>query len=114
MSLSARRDVYQAIADPTRRDIISLLAGDLLNLNEISDHFKISRQAVSLHVKILEECRIISIQKKGRERICSLEFQELSEVHNWTSQFESLWRSKLKALDRVVEENSKASTNKPT
>jgi DNA-binding transcriptional ArsR family regulator len=70
-----RRDVYQAIADPTRRDIIGMLAYESLNLNAISDKFEISRPAISKHIKILTECGLITIEQKGRERFCILQHE---------------------------------------
>ncbi len=112
MSQVARRDVFQAIADPNRREIISLLSEGELNMKTIANHFKMSRQAISLHVKILEECQIISISRNGRERLCRVDFTALSEVHDWTSQFEAFWCPKLKALGRVVSENRKTRSNK--
>ena len=114
MSQIARRDVFQAIADPSRREIITLLADGELNINAIATHFDMSRQAISLHVKILQECRIVSIHKQGRERLCQVDFAALAEVHDWTGQFEAFWRPKLKALGRVVAENAKSKRNKPT
>ncbi len=109
--MEARRDVFQAIADPTRREIISLLANKAMNLNAISENFDMSRQAVSLHIKILQECNLIAIRQQGRERICEARLEKLNEVHEWTDQFRVFWTKKLKALKQFVEEDTKASTN---
>lgn len=106
MSPIARRDVFQAIADPNRRAIIGLLAEGELNINAISTHFEMSRQAISLHIKILEECQIISIHREGRQRVCKMEFDALSEVHEWTSQFEAFWRPKMMSLGNVIAQNA--------
>ncbi len=95
-----RRDVFQGIADPTRREIIALLAeGKPLNLNAIADQFEISRPAISKHIKILEECNLIDIQQTGRERICELKPAELNPVSDWVKQTTNLWNSRLDALE---------------
>ncbi|TKC10851.1 winged helix-turn-helix transcriptional regulator [Pedobacter polaris] len=94
-----RRDVFQAIADPTRREIINLLAAKSLNLNAIADNFKMSRPAISQHVKILIECGLIKIKKNGRERFCEVKFQKLKEVSKWVEQYSSFWNNKLDALE---------------
>ena len=75
-----RWDVFQAIADPTRRQIIEMLAKDALNLNSIADNFNVSRQAVSVHVRILTECGLVIVKKQGRERFCEAKLEKLSEV----------------------------------
>ncbi|GAA4274271.1 hypothetical protein GCM10022258_35670 [Aquimarina gracilis] len=88
-----------------------------MNLNRISDNFEMSRQAVSLHIKILQECNLITIRKYGRERICEAKLENLNEVHQWTEQFGIFWSQKLKALKHVVEYTSteppKTSKNRP-
>jgi DNA-binding transcriptional ArsR family regulator len=94
-----RRDVFQAIADPTRREIINLLATKSLNLNAIADNFEMSRPAISQHIKVLNECGLISIKKEGRERFCEVKFQKLSEVSKWVEQYRVFWTNKLDALD---------------
>ena len=99
-----RRDVFQAIADPTRREIISLLAkGDSLNLNSIADQFQISRPAISKHIKILEECNLIDIQQEGRERICELKPEELNPVSEWVEKNHKLWNSRLDKLEHYLQ-----------
>ena len=95
-----RRDVYQAIADPTRRDIIGMLASESLNLNAISDKFGISRPAISKHIKILTECGLITIEQKGRERFCILQHDRLDIVKDWIDSHKQFWNDKLDALDQ--------------
>lgn len=94
-----RRDVFQAIADPTRRQIINLLAGQSLNLNAVAEQFDVSRPAISKHVKILTECGLITIKHQGRERICEARLQKLNEVSNWVEQYRQFWNQKLDALE---------------
>ncbi|WP_350289117.1 metalloregulator ArsR/SmtB family transcription factor [uncultured Croceitalea sp.] len=98
----ARRDVFQAIADPTRRQIMTMLADKKMNVNSISDEFDMTRQAISLHVKILQECNLISIEKEGRERVCKAQFEQLSEVDNWLSELRGIWESRFNRLDSVL------------
>jgi len=95
-----RRDVYQAIADPTRRDIIGMLASESLNLNAISDKFGISRPAISKHIKILTECGLITIEQKGRERFCILQHDRLDIIKDWIDSHKQFWNDKLDALDQ--------------
>lgn len=106
-----RRDVFQAIADPTRREIISLLAKKNLNLNSIAKNFEMSRQAISLHVKILQECDLIEINQQGRERICQAKLQNLQEVHQWAGQFSAFWTGKLKTLKNLLENHDSHTSN---
>ena len=89
-----RRDVYQAIADPVRRDIIKLLAEQSLNVNNVAKNYEISRPAISRHLKILNECGIISINKKGRERLCKVEPKMLVPAFKWIDQYKELWKEK--------------------
>jgi DNA-binding transcriptional ArsR family regulator len=98
-----RRDVFQAIADPTRRDIIGLIARSSLNLNAIADNFDISRPAVSKHIKILTQCGLITITQQGRDRYCEANFKKLNEVSAWVEQYRSFWTAKLDALGDFLE-----------
>jgi DNA-binding transcriptional ArsR family regulator len=100
-----RRDVFQAIADPTRREIINLLAHQTLNLNAVADNFDISRPAVSKHIKILTECGLVVINQQGRERYCRAELDKLREVAEWTARYKEFWNNKLDALGSFLEEN---------
>ena len=108
-----RRDVFQAIADPTRREIINLIAHRPLTLNSVAENFNISRPAISKHVKILTECGLIVIKQQGRERYCEAKLQKLNEVSQWIEQYRVFWTSKLDALqDFLVKDSRKAA--KPT
>ncbi|MFT3704285.1 MAG: metalloregulator ArsR/SmtB family transcription factor [Agriterribacter sp.] len=98
-----RRDVFQAIADPTRREIISMISRQSLNLNSIANEFKVSRQAISLHIKILTECGIILIEQQGRERYCTVQPEKLVEVDEWLKPFRDLWEDKFNRLDKVLQ-----------
>ena len=97
-----RRDVFQAIADPTRREIINLIAFNPLNLNAIADNFEVSRPAISQHIKILMECGLISVKKQGRERYCEASLQQLNEVSNWIEKYRQLWDEKFNRLDILL------------
>ncbi|MBK8635881.1 MAG: winged helix-turn-helix transcriptional regulator [Saprospiraceae bacterium] len=105
--MEARRDVFQAIADPTRREIIGMLSKKSLNVNTIADNFDMTRQAISLHLKILSECGLIVISQNGRERVCNAEFEKLNEVSVWVAQYKQFWESKLDALEVYLEEIQK-------
>lgn len=97
-----RRDVFQAIADPTRRTIISMLAERPLNVNDVSEHFEMSRTAVSKHMKILRECGLLSIEKRGRERYCHSQLSGLEEVASWVEQYRVFWNSRLDRLEALL------------
>ncbi|WP_212003534.1 helix-turn-helix transcriptional regulator [Chitinophaga sp. HK235] len=101
-----RRDVFQAIADPTRRDIIHLLADQSLSLNMVADHFDISRPAISKHVKILTECGLVIIQQQGRERYCRANLRQLKQVSEWVEHYRKFWDRKLDALEAFLEEDN--------
>ena len=79
-----RRDVFQAIADPTRRQIIGLLAKQSMNLNSVSENFGISRPAISKHIRILSECGLVMVKQTGRERYCTVDWKKLKQVADWT------------------------------
>ena len=98
-----RRDVFQAIADPTRREIINLIAHKSLNLNAVAENFSMSRPAISKHIKILTECGLIVIEQQGRERICQAKLQKLSDVSDWVEQYRKLWTERLDALEVYLE-----------
>jgi len=111
LHMEARRDVFQAIADPTRRQIIGMLADKSLNLNAISDGFDMSRQAISLHIKILTECGLITINKQGRERYCEAKLDQLNEVAVWIEQYRKSWESKLDNLELYLDKLQKNKKN---
>jgi DNA-binding transcriptional ArsR family regulator len=102
MTTEARRDVFQAIADPTRRQIIELVAHNEMNLNAIANNFDISRPSISQHIKILYECGIIDIQKIGRERYCKIQPTNLREVADWVERFRGLWEPKLDSFEKYL------------
>ena len=97
-----RRDVFQAIADPTRREIINTIAHETLNLNSVAEKFHISRPAISKHIKILAECGLIVMSQKGRERHCEANLKKLNEVSEWIEQYRELWDQKLDALENYL------------
>jgi DNA-binding transcriptional ArsR family regulator len=97
-----RRDVFQAIADPTRREIINMIAHQSLNLNAVAENFNISRPAISKHIKILTECGLIVIKQQGRERYCEARLNKLGEVSDWVAQYKQFWNAKLDALESYL------------
>jgi DNA-binding transcriptional ArsR family regulator len=99
-----RRDVFQAIADPTRREIINLIAHKSLNLNAVAENFDVSRPAISKHIKILMECGLLVINQQGRERFCEAKLEKLTEVSDWIEQYRKFWNAKLDALDNYLQE----------
>lgn len=105
--MEARRDVFQAIADPTRRQIIGLVAEQTLNLNALADKFHVTRQAVSLHVKILAECGLIEIKQQGRERYCEARLDKLIEVSEWVEQYKASWQKKFRSLEKYLDKVQK-------
>jgi DNA-binding transcriptional ArsR family regulator len=102
--METRRDVFQAIADPTRRKIISLIARQSMNLNAIADNFDLTRPAISSHIKILNECGIVHIEKAGRERICRVIPGRLKEIANWIGPFRDLWEQRLDNFESYLEQ----------
>lgn len=100
--MEQRRDIFQAIADPTRREILSTLIDEPKNLNTLAEQFSISRQGVSLHVKVLEECDMIAVSKKGRERYCHIKPEKLLEIIEWLEPFKQLWRDRFDQLDDLL------------
>ncbi|MES3019647.1 MAG: metalloregulator ArsR/SmtB family transcription factor [Bacteroidota bacterium] len=97
-----RRDVFQAIADPTRREIINMIAFKSMNVNSVSENFDVSRAAVYKHLKILTECGLVHIKQKGRERYCEARLEKLNEVSGWVEQYRKLWAEKLDSLDNYL------------
>ena len=101
--MQTRRDVFQAIADPTRREIINLVAYQSLNLNAIAENFDVSRPAISQHIKILTECGLIIIKKQGRERYCEARLGQLNEVSQWIERYRQLWDMQFSRLDDLLD-----------
>ena len=100
--MKARRDVYQAIADPTRREIINLIASKPYNVNSIAEKFDMTRQAISLHVKILVDCGLVVIKQNGRERFCEAQLEQLDEVIIWVEQSRKHWVRSFEKLDHYL------------
>ncbi|MFL5739584.1 MAG: ArsR/SmtB family transcription factor [Flavisolibacter sp.] len=100
--METRRDVFQAIADPTRREIIRLVADQPLNLNTIAGNFDVSRQAISLHIRILNECGLVKIHTQGRERYCEASLDKLGAISVWVDQYKQHWESRLDSLEHYL------------
>ncbi len=101
-----QRDVFQAIADPTRREIIDLIANRSLPINEVAEQFEISRPAISKHIKILDECGLLIIKKKGRKRYCRTDVRKLKKVSDWANRYQKFWSQKLDALEDALNEEN--------
>ncbi len=97
-----RRDIFQAIADPTRRAIIILIASQAMTPNAIAEHFDTSRQAVSKHLRILTECELVKQEQSGREIYYELNGTKMKEIDKWLAQFKKIWESRFNELDKVL------------
>ncbi len=97
-----RRDVFQAIADPTRRAIIALIALQAMTPNAIAEHFDTTRQAVSKHLRILSECELVRQDQRGREIYYYLEMEKMKEVDQWLEQFREIWQTRFSQLDDLL------------
>jgi DNA-binding transcriptional ArsR family regulator len=97
-----RRDIFQAVADPTRRAIIVLIALQAMTLNAIAEHFDTTRQAVSKHLRILTECELVKQEQQGREIYYSLEINKMKEIGKWLEQFRKIWETRFNQLDKVL------------
>ena len=97
-----KRDVFQAIADPTRRGIIALIALQAMTPNAIAEHFDTSRQAVSKHLRILAECEVVRQEQRGREIYYSLEIDKMKEVDEWLEQYRKIWESRYEQLEELL------------
>src|SRR4051812_18536777 len=97
-----RRDIFQAIADPTRRAIIALIALQTMTPNALAEHFDTTRQAVSKHLRILTECELVKQEYRGREIYYSLEIKKMKEIDKWLSQFRKIWETRFNQLDNVL------------
>ncbi|TCD01410.1 ArsR/SmtB family transcription factor [Pedobacter psychroterrae] len=102
-----RRDVFQAIADPTRRMIINKLANGPLNITQVGEDFGISKQAIAKHIKILSECGVITVRQQGREQICEAELAKLDEVVDWVAASRKLWNQRFEKLDKFLHQIKK-------
>jgi len=102
--MKTRKDIFYAIADPTRRAIIMLVAAQPCNVNSLAEKFDMTRQAVSLHVQILEDCGLLAVKKAGRERFCEARLDKLGEVEAWIGQSRKLWAHRFEKLDNYLTE----------
>lgn len=97
-----RRDIFQAIADPTRRAIIALIALQAMTPNAIADNFNTTRQAISKHLRILTECELVKQEPQGREIYYSLEIEKMKEIDIWLEQYRKIWETRLNQLDELL------------
>ena len=97
-----RRDVFQAIADPTRRGIIALIALQAMTPNALAENFNTTRQAVSKHLRILTECELVKQEQQGREIYYSLEIEKMKEIDKWLEQYRKIWETRFSQLDNVL------------
>jgi DNA-binding transcriptional ArsR family regulator len=97
-----RRDIFQAIADPTRRAILVLIAAQAMTPNALAEHFDSTRQAVSKHLRILTECELVKQEYQGREIYYQLEINKMKEIDKWIEQFRKIWETRFNQLDNVL------------
>lgn len=97
-----RRDIFQAIADPTRRAILTLIALQAMTPNSIAENFNTKRQTVSKHLRILTECQLVKQEQQGREIYYSLEIEKMKEIDKWLDQFRKIWEMQFNQLDKVL------------
>lgn len=97
-----RRDIFQAIADPTRRAIIALIALQAMTPNALAEHFDTTRQAVSKHLRILTECELIKPHQRGREIYYQLDIEKMKEIDKWLEQFRKIWETRFSQLDDLL------------
>jgi DNA-binding transcriptional ArsR family regulator len=100
--MEIRRDVFQAIADPTRRAILVLIASQAMTPNALAEHFDSSRQAVSKHIQILTECELVKQKQSGREIYYQLNMNKMKEIDKWIEQFREVWENKFNQLDKIL------------
>jgi DNA-binding transcriptional ArsR family regulator len=99
-----RRDAFQAIADPTRREILNMISYKPLNVNSVAENFEVSRTAIYKHIKILKECGLVVVKQRGRERYCEARLKKLEEVSDWIEQYRKFWDDKFDSLERYLDE----------
>jgi len=104
-----RRDVFHGIADPTRREILNMIAHKSLNVNAVSGKFSVSRTAIYKHVKILTECGLVVVKQQGRERYCVAQLKKLNEVAKWVARYRELWKFQFGSLDEYLRKLKKTS-----
>src|SRR5215471_9768557 len=108
-----RRDIFQAIADPTRRAIIALIAIQAMTPNALAEHFDTSRQAVSKHLRILTECELVTHENRGREIYYSLEIEKMKEIDEWLEQYRKIWETRFEQLDTLLAELKQEEKKEP-
>jgi len=113
LHINMRRDVFQAIADPTRREILGLLTAQSLNLNSVAQNFDVSRPAISKHIKILTECGLVVITQQGRDRYCEAKLDKLHEVSDWVEQYRKFWEERFDALELYLNKIQNKNKKKP-
>lgn len=101
-AMKTRRDIFQAIADPTRRAIITLIALQAMTPNAIAEHFDTTRQAVSRHLQILTECELVTQKQQGREIYYQIEINKIKEIDKWLNPFRKIWETRFNQLDKVL------------
>jgi DNA-binding transcriptional ArsR family regulator len=99
-----RRDTFQAIADPTRREILGMIAYKSLNVNSVAENFDVSRTAIYKHIKILTECGLVVMKQEGRERFCEARLEKLNEVSEWVEQYHKFWTERFDKLEVYLTE----------
>lgn len=97
-----KRDVFQGLADPTRREILNMIAHKALNVNSVAQNFDVSRTAIYKHLKILSECGLVVVQQQGRERFCEAQLEKLDEVSDWVEQYRKIWAQRFDSLDEYL------------
>jgi len=97
-----RRDIFQAVADPTRRAIIALIALQAMTPSALAEHFDTTRQAISKHLRILTECELVRQEHQGREIYYQLEIEKMKEIDKWLDQFRKIWESRFEQLDELL------------
>lgn len=100
--MKLRRDPFQAIADPTRRAILVLLAAQTMTAGAIADNFKVARPTISKHMQVLNECELITSNQKGREIYYELKIDKMKEIEHWLAQFKAIWENRYKRLDNLL------------
>ncbi|PWT74822.1 MAG: transcriptional regulator [Bacteroidetes bacterium] len=110
--MNLRRDVFQAISDPTRRAILSLIAIQSMTPNAIAEHFNSSRQTISKHIQILAECQLLKQEQAGREIYYYINAHKVKEVSDWAGQFRQLWEGRLNRMETVLKNIKKQKAKK--
>jgi len=110
--METRRDVFQAIADPTRRDIINMITHQALTPNALTENFNVSRQAISKHLQILTECGLIVVKQHGRERHYEAKLDLLDNVTKWIDEQQQVWAARFDRIDRLLQEDRKKTKKK--